>query len=417
MRTLWQDIEYSFRLARKNPAFTLVAVLSLAVGIAGITLLFSLVYGVVLRPLPYQQPDRLMRLVRGSDEPDVTIPEFEFWKEHSTSFDSVAAYRGVADQTLVAGGTTQPLSMVGVTAGFFKTLGVPLPAGRDFDADETRPGGPAAVILTHSLWQFAFAGDPNIVGKTIVLGKTPSTVAGVLPADLWFPELVDAFVPLRATGSADESGTNTEMIGRLKPNVTIREAAAETNALREPFRAASLLRNLPQDYPGLTPVPFQYWLTGDVRPILLVIFAAAGVLLLIACSNLASLILARLAGREREMAVRLALGGSRLRLVRQLLTENLVLAIAGGISGFLLASWALPVLLGWIPFHLPAATPIRLDLPVLAFTLLAALGSGLLLGLAPCFSSIRMDIHEGLKHGGRAAGSTPARCCWFRRCC
>jgi predicted permease len=200
------------------------------------------------------------------------------------------------------------------------------------------------------------------------------------------------------------------MIGRLKSGVSISEAAAETIALREPFRQASTLPfRLDPDYPGLTPVAFQHLLTGNVRPVLLVIFAAAGVLLLITCSNLASLILARLAGREREVAVRLALGSSRTRLVQQFLSENLLLALAGGVAGVLITSWALPALLGWIPFHLPAASPIRLDLPVLVFTAVAALCAGVLLSLGPCFSSAHLDIHERLKSGARTAGNSPVR--------
>jgi predicted permease len=200
------------------------------------------------------------------------------------------------------------------------------------------------------------------------------------------------------------------MIGRLKPGLNVREAAAETVKWREPFRRESRLPYpLDPGYQGLTPSPFQYWLTGDVRLILLAIFAAAGVLLLIACSNVASLILARLTGREREVAVRLALGSSRPRLVRQFLTENLLLSAAGGAGGFFLASWALPALLSWIPWQLPAASPIRLDVPVMTFTFAVAVVAGLLLSLAPCLSSSRLDIHEGLKDGGHVAGNTRAR--------
>jgi putative ABC transport system permease protein len=410
MRTLWQDLQYACRLALKNRGFTTVAVMSLAIGIGANTVLFSIVYGVLLRPLPYDQPDRLMRLIRAADESDVTIPEFEFWKEHSKSFESVAAYRYEGDQDLSVGNRSERLSTVAVTADFFRTLGVRLPAGREFESEETRVGRPDAVILTHNLWQLAFAGDPAIVGRTITLDKTSRTVVGVLPADFWFPQPVDAFVPLRATGSATDSGTNTGMIGRLKPGMTVRQAAAETAMWREPFRRESRLPYpLDPGYQGLTPSPFQYWLTGDVRLILLVIFAAAGVLLLIACSNLASLILARLAGREREVAVRLALGSSRSRLVRQFLTENLVLSAAGGAAGFLLASWVLPGLLSWIPWRLPAASPIRLDLPAMTFTFAVVLIAGFLLSLAPCLSSSKLDIHERLKDGGHVAGNSPAR--------
>src|SRR5262245_212009 len=216
MRNLWQDAQYAFRLARKNPGFTTVAVLSLVLGIGANTVLFSIIYGVLLRPLPYEQPGRLMRLIRSMDQSWVTIPEFEFWKEHSKSFDSVAGYRCCADQNLVVGAETEHLRTVRVTESFFKTLGLPLAIGRDFDSDETRTGGPNAVILTHGLWQLAFSSAYDIVGRTIVFEKTAYTVVGVLPADFWFPETADAFVPLRPSGSAEDSGTNTVMIGRLK---------------------------------------------------------------------------------------------------------------------------------------------------------------------------------------------------------
>jgi predicted permease len=404
MIIIWQDLRYALRLARKNPGFTMIAVLSLAIGIAAVTVLFTIVYGVLLRPLPYSQPDRLVRLLGMAGA--ATMPELEFWKQHATVYESVAGYRYGGDRTLVVGGESQQLSTLAITSDFFRTLGVALPIGREFSTEETGRGGLDAIILTHGLFKTAFASDRDVVGKTMVLGRSAYIVVGVLPADFWFPQKIDAVVPLRLTGGATDTGSNTETVGRLKGGISIGEATAENAALADAFRRGNPLPYpLDPGYAGLRPVFFQYWLTGDVRLVLMVVFAACGILLLMACSNLASLILARLAAREKEVAVRLALGSSRSRLSRQFLTENLTVAACGGVCGFLFASWLLPLLPARIPFQLPAAAPIRVDLPVLLFAFGVVLLVGVLLSLAPSFASSRFDITEGLQRRGRMAGA------------
>jgi putative ABC transport system permease protein len=410
MRTLWQDLRYTLRLARRNPVFTAVAVLSLTLGIGANTILFSIVYGVLLKSLPYRQPDRLTRLVHTATETDITMPEFQFWKEHATVFDSVAASRNGEDALLVIDGVNKSLGMVMVTTDYFRTLGVSPALGREFNSEETHPDGPGAVILTYSLWKRALGGDPAIIDHTIMLGDAAYRVVGVLPSGFWYPQGVDAFVPLRVRGNASDMGFNSEMIGRLKPGIDFRSAAAATTVLRDQFRKAGLLPYpLDSDYPGLTPIPYARWLTGDVRTILLILSGAVGVLLLVACSNLASLVLARLAVRQKEIALRLALGSSRARLVGQFLTENLLLSAAGATGAAIGASAVLPELLALIPFHLPAASAIRIDTPVLAFTMFIALMTAVLLSLAPCLISVRFDIHESLKTAGRASGTTPVK--------
>jgi putative ABC transport system permease protein len=410
LRTLWQDLQYALRLARMSPGFTAVAVLSLTLGIGANTVLFSIVYGVLLKPLPYSHPEKLARIVRSATEPDITMPEFQFWKEHSTVFDSVAASRYAGDTSLIIDGTAQNLGTIMVTTDFFRTLGVPLALGREFNSEETAPNGPEAVILTHGLWQLAFASDTGIIGRTLMLDGTSRTIVGVLPAGFWYPQTVDAFVPFRVTGSVSDTGTNSEMIGRLKPGVSFRQAAASTTALRQPFREAGMLPyQLDRDYQGLTPVPYADWLTGEVRTILLILSGAAGVLLLVSCANLAGLVLARLATRQKEIAVRLALGSSRVRLVRQFLTENLLLSATGAAAAMIGAPALLPGLLAFIPFQLPAASPIRVDAPVLAFTIFIALCAAVLISLAPCLISTRFQIHESLKTGSRSSGTTAAR--------
>jgi putative ABC transport system permease protein len=361
----------------------------------------------MLKPLPYREPDRLARIVRTATATEVTMPEFQFWKEHSTVFDSVAASRGGGDRTLTLDGAAQRLNTLVITTDFFRTLGVALALGREFTSDEMLPNGPDAVILTHGLWQRAFASDTTIVGRRITLGDRAHTVVGVLPSGFWFWQSVDAFLPLRVTGSATDTGTNAGMIGRLKSDVDFRQAATATTALRQRFREAGALPyDLSADYPGLTPIPYQQWLTANVRNILLIIFAALGVLLLVACSNLASLLLARFAAREREVAVRLALGSSRGRLVRQFLIENVLLSAAGAAAALVCALFMLPGLLAWIPFRLPASAGIHIDVPVLLFTVAVAFFAAGLLSLAPWLISRRLDIHESLKMGGRSSGAT-----------
>jgi putative ABC transport system permease protein len=410
MTIFTQDVRYALRLAQKNPVFTLVAIISLALGIGVNTVLFSIVYGVLLRPLPYAEPDRLMRLVHGAEETYVSIPEFEFWKEHSTVFDSVAAYRGGSDQSLVFGNTAQRLSTSTVTTDFFRTLGVAPLYGREFNSEETRVDGPKTVILTHGLWKLAFNSDPGILGRDVTLDDTPYTVVGILPAGFWFPQKADVFLPLRVTGGITDTGTNTDMIARLRQGVSLRQAATATASLADEFRQVSRLPHpLGSEYRGLTPVPYQQWLTGSVRVVLLLIFGAVAVLLLVACSNLASLLLARLASRQREVAVRLALGSSRIRMVRHFLIENILISLTGGLAAVLCAMWLLPALLAWIPFELPAAAPIALDMPVLAFTLAVAVGAGVMLSLAPCMTSAHLDIHEALKMGARMSAHAGTR--------
>jgi putative ABC transport system permease protein len=407
---LGQDLRYAARMLRRSPAFTAVAVLSLVLGIGANTVLFSIVNGVLLKPLPYRQPDRLARMVRSATETDVTMPEFQFWKEHSTVFDSVAASRGIVDRTLIIDGASQPLFTELITTDFFRTLGVGLALGREFTSEETLPHGPDAVILTHGVWQQSFAADPAIIGRRIMLSDTVHTVVGVLPSGFWFPESVDAFVPLRVSGTATDTGNNSQMIGRLKEGVSFRQAGTATTALRRQFREAGTLPyELPPDYPGLMPIPYPQWLTGDVRAILLILFGAVGVLLLVACSNLASMFLARLAVREKEIALRLALGSSRSRIIRQFLTENVLLSAAGALAALVCAASLLPGLLAWIPFRLPAAAPIRIDAPVLLFTLAVGFFAAILLSLAPCLVSGGFDIHRSLKTGARSSGTTATK--------
>jgi putative ABC transport system permease protein len=403
IETLWQDLRYGLRVLRKSPGFALVAVLSLALGIGANTAAFSVIHGVLLRSLPYPEPNQLVRVGQRPNHNDISIPEYEFWKEHASGFASAAGYRGGGDRNLVFGARQEWIRVITVTADFFRTLGTPPALGREFDAVETNPAGPQAIVLSDSLWRRAFSGDPAVLGRVVALDNTSYTVVGVLPSGFWFPQSADAFLPLRPTGSLGDRGSNTEMIARLKPGVSLRQAEAEMPTITENYRRAH--SDVSREYRGLSLVPYQDWLVGDVRPNLLLLFGAVGLLLLIACSNLASLLLARLAARQREIALRLALGSSRARLVRQFLIENLLLTSAGGLAGLFGARALLAVLVALIPFNLPASAPIRLDAPVLAFTLAVAFITGLAFSLAPILTASRVDVQEALKGGGRSTGA------------
>ena len=405
---LGQDLRYAFRVLRKSPGFTIVAVLSLALGIGANSAIFSVVNAVLLRPLPYPHAGQLVRVGGQGTGSAITMTEYDFWKEHTSSFASAAGYRGTANRHLVAGSRQEWVTAMTVSADFFRTLGIVPAMGREFNADETRQGGPQAIVLTDGLWRQAFGADPAVLGHAVTLDEVSYVVVGVLPHNFWFPQAADSFVALRPSGSLDDSGFNTLMIARIKPGVSVRQAQAEmptvTEGIRR-FRPAAFKA----DYRGLDLAPYQDALVGDARLNLLLLFGAVGLLLLIACSNLASLLLARLAVRRKEIAMRLALGSGRGRLLRQFLVENVLLTLAGGMAGLAVARVLLDSLVAAFPFDLPSAAPIRLDPPVLAFTLAIACATGLAFSLAPILTASRLDLQEALKSGGRGGGGTRQR--------
>lgn len=408
--TLWQDLLYAFRSLRKSPGYAIAALLLLALGIGATTAIFSVVYALLLRPLPYREPQRLVRIMRSADASDVSIPEYEFWKDHSSAYASVAAHGFQIAQNLDT--DTEPLwiQTVPVTAGFFSTLGVEPLLGREFTSAETTPNGPRSIILTDGLWRRAFSARPDIIGRTVALDDAAYTVAGVLPPSFWFPVPAEAFVPLRVIGAPDEKGTNTGMIGRLRAGVSVRQAEAEDGPLTRAFLQTGAIKTLP-NYRGLIPRYFQDAWAGDNRdgvesrtPVL-TLFGAVLLLLLIACSNLAGLLFARLASKRKEIAIRLALGSSASRLVRQYLLENLLLSLAGGVAGLLTADWLLQGLLALIPFHLAVPGSPELNRDVLLFAIAATVGTNLAFGIVPLLASSRVDVADGLKSETHA--STP----------
>ena len=413
LENLWQDFAYALRVLRKSPAFAAVAVLSLALGIGANTAVFSVVRAVLLRPLPYAHPERLAIVGVKRTEGAVSMAEFAFWREHSASFASAAACGGKRDANLQYGDRREWIKAMPVTDEFFATLGVPLAEGREFTTAEAQPNGPPSIILSDRLWRRTFGGDRAVVGRTAMLGATAYTIVGVLPAGFWFDSFwieggADAFVPLRPSGTTGDEGRNEIMIARLKPGIGMAQAAAEMPAV-----AAAFLRNHPAfagpDYAGLAPVSFREWIAGDARTKLLLLFGATALLLLIACSNLASLLLARLEQRQKEIAVRLALGSSTGRLLRQFAMENVVLASVGALAGVLGALWVLDGMVKLLPFPIPASAPVQLDAAVLAFSLTLALATALAFSLAPLANSSRLAVHETLKAAGRSSGSAPLR--------
>jgi putative ABC transport system permease protein len=404
LETILQDLRHAGRVLRKSPGFTLVAALSLTLGIGANTAVFSVIRAVLLRPLPYAQPDRLLRVGHEETLGAVTVRELQYWKEHTSGFAIAAGYRGGGDRNLIYGSHQEWVRTMLATSDFFRTLGVQPAMGREFNADETREGGPAAAIVSHAVWQRA-GGDAAILGQIIRLDDQSFTVIGVAPENFWFPDKADVWLPLQPSRkSLTDSGTNTSLIARLKNGTTLGQVQAEMPAVRAGFVREF---GLPKNYDGLNVGRYQDWIVGDVKLNLLLVFGAVALLLLLACSNLASLLLARMASRQREIAIRLAMGSSRWRLLSQFLTENLLLTAVGGAAGFFGARASVTVMLATIPFELPASAPIQVDAPVLLFTLAIAFTTGALFSLAPMISSTRLDLQEMLKAGGRTTSGGP----------
>jgi len=420
MRTLWQDARFGMRMLLKSPGFTAIAVLTLAVGIGANTAIFTVVYGVLLRPLPYPEPQRIVQLAesfRGqSEEMDLTAQQLAKLRESTNVFEHIAGYTDIG-YNVTAGNQAEHVRGTPVSADYFQVLGVHPAVGRDFVPEEDRGDGQRVVILSHGLWNRQFGGDASAIGKSLQMNGESFTIIGVMPAefspransDINPGQPVELWVPLALVAKTAGSGENIPVIARLKRRVTARQLQTQMDLVTQDFRKA-----YPDDVPAkksMSFLPYQYLMGADLRPYLLVLLGAIGFVLLIACANVANLLLARGASRTREVAVRTALGATRGRIVRQLMTESLLIALAGGGFGWLIAQSGLGLLISRAPMDLPRLNDIALDGWVFGFTCLVSVVTGILFGVAPAIYAVRTDLNETLKdsEGRSSAGSGRAR--------
>lgn len=415
VETMLQDLRYAVRSLRRDSGFALFAILIIGLGIGASTTVFSVVNTVLVKPLPFQEPHRLVWIANKTKNEDsmsgrtVQVSPMVALRERNRSFEDIAAFFAFyspGEIRLSGGGEPERLTAAPVSERFFPLLGVKPMLGRQFTPDECKWNGPRVALLSHGFWQRRFGSDPKIVGQTLRLNDQPVTVTGVMPASLDFGGVfapgvqIDLFTPFPLTPETDRWGNTLALVGRLKPDVTLPKAQAEADVLGVQITAENTRRN------GLDPVLtfLGEYVSGRVRPALFILAGAVGVVMLIVCANLANLMLARTAARQKEMAIRTALGAGRQRLIRQLLTESLLLTGCGALLGMVLAFGAAKSIAQLTAFNLPLLSSVAVDARVLGFTVLLALATGLTLGLAPVWQISALRLNASLSQRGSSGG-------------
>jgi putative ABC transport system permease protein len=412
LEALLQDLRFGVRMLRKSPGFTIAALLTLALGIGANTAIFSVVNAVLLQPLPYPQPDRIVQLMRSFAErnfPGVSISKFMVWRNQTQVFQDIAAFDHDATDNLSEDDDPEEIAVVHASADYFAVFGAPIAIGRTFTADEDRPGGPHVVVISNGLWRNRFNGDANLIGKAITLGGGPFEVIGVLgstfapdpPADLW--------LPLQADPNSTSQAHNLIVVARLRPGVTLANSQAAMKLATEEFRRKFPVIGLMGPNESSIAIPLRDVVVWNVRPALLVLLGSVGFVLLIACTNMANLLLSRANLRRREFAVRAALGAGRQRMVMQLLTESVLLSLGGGAMGLVLGYFGVRGLLAINPGNIPRigehGSGVALDWRVLVFTVFLSVLTGILFGVLPALHATRADLTSSLNEGSARSGS------------